>query len=129
MLNPKSTFATVSDVEYYLKQLPQVGFVLDTGNFWFTESDVLEICDRCISRVEHVHIKDIKNLHEDPPRVYQGRGFDSMAIGDGDTPIAAILEKLTQSGYSGTLSIEISSPVRLLEKMGASIKYLRRWTE
>lgn len=124
----ESTFATVADVGCYLDQIPQLGYVLDTGNFWFTHSDVLEACEKYLSRIVHVHIKDMKNIKDNPPRVFEGRGFDSVAIGDGDTPIEAIIERLKQIHYSGALSIEISSPVQLVEKLAGSIRYLNNWT-
>lgn len=126
---PWRTFATVQDVAWYLEQLPQLGFVLDTGNFWFTGSDALEACRRFVDRIVHVHIKDMKNVAVDPPRSYDGRGFDSVAIGSGDTPIRPILECLRSHGYAGTLSIEISSPVGLEEKLARSVRYLKNWTE
>ena len=124
----ESTFATVEDVGCYLDQIPQLGYVLDTGNFWFTHSDVLDACSKYISRIVHVHIKDIKDISDNPPRIFEGRGFDSVSIGSGDTPIKEILKKLQQYQYSGTLSIEISSAVQLEEKLSDSIRYLKNWT-
>lgn len=124
----ESTFATVADVGWYLEQIPQLGYVLDTGNFWFTHSDVLEACEKYLSRIVHVHIKDMKNMAENPIRVFQGRGFDSVAIGDGDTPVEAILSKLQQGGYTGVLSIEISSPAGLAEKLAGSVRWLQNRT-
>ncbi len=123
----ESRFTTATEVGYYLDQLPQLGFVLDTGNFWFTGGDALEACERYLSRIVHVHAKDIKNIDVDPPRMLEGRGFDSVAIGEGDLPLKKIVERLKKQEYEGTLSIEISSPLRLAEKMEASVCNLQSW--
>lgn len=125
----KSRFTSVTEVGYYLDQLPQLGYVLDTGNFWFTGADVLEACDKYLSRVVHVHMKDIQEMAEDPVRTLEGRGFDSAAIGEGDLPLREIVERLKKIQYEGTLSIEISSPLRLAEKMADSIHNIKDWIQ
>ena len=124
----ESRFTSVAEVGYYLNQLPQLGFVLDTGNFWFTGANVTEACDKYLDRIVHVHMKDIKEMTVDPIRTLEGRGFDSVAIGDGDLPLRRITERLKENGYEGTLSIEISSPLLLKEKMERSIGNLQTWT-
>jgi len=123
------TFATVSDIGFYLDQIPELGYALDTGNFWFNDSDVLEACDKFMSRIVHVHLKDILPYAENPPRVFLGRGLDVVATGDGIIPIPVILERLKQNGYEGALSLEITTPVQLTEKVARSVSYLKNWLD
>ncbi len=123
----ESACTTNADVDYFLSQLPQVGYVLDTGNFWFTYSEVMEALEKHLDRIVHVHVKDIKGISVDPPRVLEGRGFDVVAIGEGDLPLKEIVERLKKNNYTGALSIEISSQLRLAEKMEASVCNLQTW--
>ena len=125
----ESRFTSVAEVGYYLDQLPQLGYVLDTGNFWFTGADVMEACDKYLERTVHVHMKDIKEMTAEPVRTLEGRGFDSTAIGEGDLPLQKIVERLKTVNYEGTLSIEISSPLRLGEKMEESIRNIKSWIQ
>ena len=125
----ESRFTSVAEVGVYLEQLPQLGYVLDTGNFWFTGANVMEACDQYLDRVVHVHMKDMKEMTVDPVRVLEGRGFDSTASGEGDLPLREIVERLKKIRYDGTLSIEISSPLRLAEKMETSIGNIKSWIQ
>ena len=122
---PKYTFATIEDTEWYLNALPEVDFVLDTGNYFFTYSDPLSACERFLPRIAHVHAKDIKEMNENPYAVLLGRGYDSVAVGEGDVPIYEIVNKLKSSGYRGAFSIEISSMLDLAGKMRRSIDNLK----
>lgn len=120
-----STCASVADVGWYLSQIPQLDYVLDTGNFWFTGSDVLEACRRYFSRIRHVHIKDVKGMTDNPPKMIEGRGYDCVTLGAGETPLADILQILEQGGYNDVLSVEVLSPVGLVEKLDGSVRYLK----
>ena len=123
----RSTFATIADTEWFLNKLPEVDFVLDTGNYFFSYSDVTEAFEKFLPRLSHVHVKDIKEYKVAPPYTLLGRGYDSMAIGEGDMPIRNIVDRLSNLGYRGAFSIEISSEIELPEKMRRSIDNLSRW--
>ena len=89
----------------------------------------MEACDKYLERTVHVHMKDIKEMTAEPVRMLEGRGFDSTAIGEGDLPLKKIVERLKTVGYEGALSIEISSPLRLGEKMEKSIRNIKSWIQ
>lgn len=119
-------YATIDDIAYFLEQIPEMGYVLDAGNFWFNNTDVLKACDKFLPRTEHVHLKDLRPMSENAPMMILGKGCESVAIGEGIIPIEQILDKLQYYGYDGTLTIEINSNIDLRGKIYRSIQYLKK---
>ena len=88
----KSPISSVNGMLWFLKQIPQLKVTFDTGNFIIHGEDVLASWEVLKKRVVHVHCKD--------------RGPQSVAAGDGDIPIKAVIDKLKQHSYDGYLAIE-----------------------
>ncbi len=73
---------------------PRVGITMDTGHFTSSGVDMLAFVDRFAERIRHVHLKD----HV---------GTRSVPFGEGETPNAAVLERLRAAGYDGCASVEL----------------------
>ncbi len=73
---------------------PRVGITMDTGHFTSSGVDMPAFVDRFADRIRHVHLKD----HV---------GTRSVPFGEGQTPNAAVLERLRAAGYDGCASVEL----------------------
>lgn len=85
------------------------GLNFDTGNTFIAGNDPVAFCRRFLSRVKHVHVKDVSESLAAAARGKDtGIGISHSAIGDGVNAdnIRAILAMLRDDGYRGTLSLE-----------------------
>ena len=85
------------------------GLNFDTGNTFIAGNDPIAFCRRFLSRVKHVHVKDVsESLAASARGKDTGIGISHSAIGDGVNAdnIRAILAMLRDDGYRGTLSLE-----------------------
>ncbi|NNF53336.1 MAG: TIM barrel protein [Acidimicrobiales bacterium] len=107
---------TVDDVNHLLEASP-VLFVLDTAHMSLGGCDPLEFASRNSDRVGLVHLKDMrlrmadafkKSQLGDTPLSLMGAVQDGIwpAIGQGDLPIAQIIETLEANGYDGWYVVE-----------------------
>ncbi len=117
------TFATKNDIAFYLENVPGLGFVLDTGNFWFNNEDPFEAGKLFKDRVPHIHLKDILPM-ENGPLVVNGKACESAAIGDGKTPIKEILTYFKSLGYNKGATIEINDSRDMVNKTIRSLNYI-----
>lgn len=123
--NPKYPFSTVEDITYIMDNAPEVSYVLDTGNFWFNNSDVLRATELFIDKTKHVHLKDILPKENGYLKICS-KSCDSVAMGDGVIPFEAIFEKLKHFDYNKGVTIEINDYRELTLKIKKSIEYLHR---
>ncbi len=73
--------------------------LFDTANNLALYDDPLELLEECLSMTAAIHLADI-----------QKRGsFQPVRMGEGISPHVQILEKITQSGWQGLLSVEEAS--------------------
>ena len=114
---PISTCATIADIDFYLSQIPQLGYALDTGNYWFNDLDSLDACKLFLPRIAHVHLKDIQPMTTDAARTLLGKRFDCVSPGSGVIHIAEILDVLTSFGYDGVFSLEVNTKNDLQKKL------------
>lgn len=87
----------------------RLGLNFDTGNTFIAGNDPVAFCKRFISRIRHVHIKDVsRSLSEASRGKDKGIGISHSAVGDGVNAenIKKILALLKDNNYCGTLSIE-----------------------
>ncbi len=117
------TFADRNDIAYYLENVPGLGFVLDTGNFWFNNEDSFEAGKLFKDRVPHIHLKDILPM-ENGPLAVNGMACESAAIGDGKTPIKEILTYFKDLGYNKGATIEINDSRDMVSKTIRSLNYI-----
>lgn len=90
-----SPLSGLHGVHWFLTQVPELGYTLDTGNYLFYGDDVLEAMERLKSRIVHVHCKDRNPVN-----------FASVRTGNGCIPLEEILSRLNEQGYRGYLAIE-----------------------
>jgi sugar phosphate isomerase/epimerase len=92
---------------------------LDTSHLAVTGIDIIRAYEELSDRVEHIHLSN--NL---------GVGRDSHApLTQGVLPIAAFLDRVGRSGYSGTITLELdirpwaSNPVKLAGMLRENREY------
>lgn len=120
----KCPFSTIEDIDCLLNSVPGIYYVLDTGNFWFGGTDVLEASEKFADKTVHVHLKDIYPKENGCLNVC-AKSCDSSEIGGGIIPIKNILEVLKKSGYEKGATIEINDNSDFVEKTEKSIAYLK----
>ncbi len=121
--NPNTPLAYISDISYILDNLPNVRYVLDTGNFYFGGTDMLTACKEFADKTVHVHLKDLDD--NGTGLTVCGKTVQSVAIGDGILPIYEAIKHLGANGYDGALTIEINHDSGILESVEKSLENLR----
>lgn len=116
-------FSTIKDFEYILGNMPDIKFVLDTGNFWYVDENLMEATKKFADKTVHVHIKDMA-VGDEYALQHNGKHGESCAIGSGILPIKEAIEHLKTVQYSGALVIEINNSVDILNKVNKSVDYL-----
>lgn len=97
---------TQEQLEYFLKQCPDVGLILDTAHLAAVGGDAVEIAGRYAARLEVIHVKDWLLADRDQPRWEdRGRfcGLDKGNIGLSNT---AVLQTAVSQGYNGWVFVE-----------------------
>lgn len=97
---------------------PDMGHVLDTGNYYFCEDDVLEAYEKYQGRIRHVHMKD---------RIQNQRNGLAPAVGEGVIPIKEIVGKLRESGYEGWFTVEHFGAPDMYEYAKTSIQNFKNF--
>lgn len=90
-----SPLAGMYGIHWFLQQVPELMYTLDTGNFLFYGEDVLDAFELLKERIAHVHCKD-----------RQPETNASVQTGTGYIPFAEIINKLKVQQYDGFLAIE-----------------------
>lgn len=80
---------------WFLQQVPELMYTLDTGNFLFYGEDVFDAWELLNERIAHVHCKD-----------RNGASKASVRTGSGCIPFGEILYRLQKKQYAGYLAIE-----------------------
>lgn len=116
----------IDDIRYLLDTLPELGYVFDAGNFFCVSEDAELAYDKLCDRMVHAHFKDWAfdpfglSACENMPR------FSGAVLGQGELPLAALLRRMKQDDYQGSITIEINStPTVTLSMLDASIDFLR----
>ncbi len=96
-----------------------LGFTLDTGNFAWAGHNPAEVradFEAVLPRVVSLHIKD---------GVWAKDGFDFVPAGDGELPLAWIIDALLARGYQGNIYSEYEGAGDRREGTHRSIAYLK----
>jgi len=124
-------FATKEQVKWFLDRLPALGCAFDTGNFLYSEQDVMQAYELLSDRITYVHCKD-RSLApvegENGQTTVNGRQIFSSAVGNGVIPMADILKLLEEKGYVGTIAIEHFGSTDQLSDMKTSASFLKYFT-
>ena len=110
-----SPLAGMYGIHWFLQQVPELWYTLDTGNFLFYGEKVQEALELLKARIAHVHCKD-----------RSPENHASVQTGSGYIPFAEILDKLKQQNYDGYLAIEHFDVEGQEECMEKSAEFLRR---
>jgi sugar phosphate isomerase/epimerase len=85
---------------------PNVRPMFDCYHFWAGQSKFEDLDLIRSGEIVHVHFQDVP---ADLPRELLGQ-TTRVIPGDGITPLARILRKLSEKGYTGALSVELFRP-------------------
>ncbi|MEQ8601461.1 MAG: myo-inosose-2 dehydratase [Devosia sp.] len=91
---------------------PGIPLLLDAGHLVFARGDVLRAIDRHHTRINHVHVKDIRQAVVDGLNRSQQSFLDAVALGaftvpgDGSLDFGAIVQRLADHGYEGWFVVE-----------------------
>ena len=102
------------DLRRTFAAFPELGHVLDTGNYLFWTNDVLQAQREFTSRIRHVHVKD--RAKDDMTR--------SVAAGTGIIPVKAILAGLQSANYNGWLTVECFGSTNMWDDVRRSAEYI-----
>lgn len=139
-------YSTIDGLELFANEVPGLKITFDTGNFLYSEEDVLEAYERLQPYIGSIHCKDrsfrwdnamhLKNKNyvqeekvkneEEPKETVFRRKMYSASVGSGVIPMLELLTRLKQAGYDGTLAIEHFGSLHQLEDMRASAEWIRR---
>lgn len=121
-------FATISQVKWFLDRLPSLGLAFDTGNFLYSEEDVIKAYEQLHERITYVHCKDRSFTPvegEESKATVKNRQMYSSAVGKGVIPMSEIIEKLKKDSYTGPIAIEHFGSLDQLGDMKTSASFLR----
>ncbi len=122
LLRPDSR---IEDIQYILNAVPELGFVLDSGNFFCIGEDVLKAYDSLKHKMVRCHCKDWAfnpygmYVRENMPR------FEGVAIGEGVLPLKEMFEKFRNDNFGGSVVLEINARKVTLDMLDRSIEFLR----
>lgn len=82
-------------IGWFLKQIPQLRYTLDTGNYLYNGEQVLDALNLHKEKITHVHCKD-----------REPKTNASVESGKGYIPFEEIIHRLKEQNYKGYLAIE-----------------------
>ena len=113
-----SPLAGMYGIRWFLQQIPELRYTLDTGNFLFYGEKVSDAFELLKDRIAHVHCKD-----------RQPETNASVQTGTGYVPFAEIIGKLKEQNYDGFLAIEHFDVEGQEECIRGSAEFLREMYE
>lgn len=115
----------IADIKEILSALPDLKYILDSGNYYCVRENVLTAYRELKDRLVHVHYKDWRMseygavVRENLPRL------DGVVIGEGILPLAELAEKLKEDGYTGNVVLEINKLGYTVQELDLSAEFLR----
>ena len=116
-------YARLTQLQWWMENVPGLRFTLDTGNFAFSDEDSLTACHVLRDKIVHVHCKDRGVDTSIVPGKFS-RGLRPCAVGDGYLPMEQIISYLRATGYTGALTIEHYGVKNFAEAIRRSAAYL-----
>ena len=124
-----ATFSTCQGLKWFLENVPGLHCVFDTGNFLYSEEDVLEAYEELKPWIRQgIHCKDRTWLYhgdEEPKLTVSGRAMYACAVGSGCLPVGEIVTRLLKKGWNGIFTIEHYGTSDQLGCMLESARWLR----
>ena len=110
----KSPLFCINGIRWFTERIPGLRYTFDMGNFIYSKEQAADALAAMRGSVAHVHCKD------------RGEHFSSVAVGDGNMPIAELVGLLKESGYDDYLAIEHFDAPDQAEKIKRSAEFLKR---
>lgn len=121
-------FSTSEGMLYFFDRIPDLKCAFDTGNFYYSNEDALEVLSKFLDRTAYVHCKD-RSLEvkekEEPKLTVTGEAMYSAPVGGGIIPFDKIIPILKEHGYQGDYVVEHFGSKHQLQDMIASVEYLK----
>jgi len=125
----KSPCATAEGLAFFFDRVPNLRFNLDTGNFLYTDQDVLSCVPPLMDRIAHIHLKDrsLTPLYpgEGPLLSVSGNPLYPAPVGSGVIPMARLIALARDAGYDGYCSAEHFGAADQWDYLVRSAKWLR----
>ncbi len=125
----EAPYSTVDQLHRFFDAVPALECVFDTGNFIYSEEDVIEAYQSLKSHVSSLHLKDRSPVcltHGDQPiETIMGRKLYPAPVGGGCLPIIDLLRALRRDGYDGDLAIEHYGAADQMSYIRASASWLK----
>lgn len=121
---PSINSFSIEDVVLMLNKTKDVGYILDTGNFWFLDEDASSVIKSYANRIENVHIKDILPFDEEHFKE-TSQYVEFSALGSGDIKIEKIINLLKEYRFNNGITIELNGYEKGYEKLISSLKFLK----
>jgi len=118
----------ILDVRYLLDRIPDLKFVLDSGNFYCVGENVMDAYDVLKDRMIRSHIKDWR-LNSKGSICQSQTCIEGCAVGDGILPIDKLLSAYKKDGFDGNLVLEVNACEITLDLLDRSCIYLSKITE
>ena len=115
----------MEDIRYILDCVPQLGYVLDCGNYFCIGEDVLNAYEFLSDRLVRVHAKDWvfapygSCSRENMPRC------NGIEIGKGLIPMKEIIQNLKKDRFNGKIVLEVNAGIITLDMLDKSLDFLR----
>ncbi len=96
----KAPFATAGQLLAFLKQVPGLTCAFDTGNFLYSEEDVIQAFELLAPYIGIVHCKDrslTPKRGEEPKLTVKGRAMYSSPVGFGDIPMKQLISLVKEN--------------------------------
>ena len=116
--------AKMADVRDILDCVPGLGYVLDSGNFFGVDEDVVEAYQLLKDRTVHMHCKDWVEIPQGGFTSKAQRHFNGAQLGTALVPLRELADKMKQDGYKGHFCFEHNSAFSGQE-FDDSIQFLR----
>lgn len=117
-------FSRMNQLLWFMKNIPDLRYTLDMGNFAFSNEDVVQAAKLLKDYIVHVHCKD-RALNSAVKGTYC-KGLGSSPAGGGYIPVRELISLLKEWGYDGYLAIEHFGAEDQISFMRESADFLRR---
>ena len=123
----RAPFCYSEELMWFLREVPGLRCAFDTGNFAYADEDSGELLERFLPYISDVHCKDraFSPASGSPMLSVGGRALYPCAVGDGDLPVAGIVRRLLECGYTGCFAAEHYGSARQKEDIARSYAALR----
>lgn len=124
----EAPFAAIRQLAYFMDTVDNLYCAFDTGNFLYSEEDVLDALPVFADKIGHVHCKDrsfVRKEGQTPKTTVKGRDMYSCAVGSGVIPMKEIINTIADKGYDDYFTIEHFGSMNQLKDMEQSAVWIR----